>query len=176
MIMNTEQTHQQLSALIDDELGYHESLSLSVKLQEDADCRRKLHRFEVAKALMSNGNMAPVIPDMCFADRVQKALEDEPVVLSPRSMGRKTKERLSTYAIAASLTAVALLAGQSLFQYSPGKANEILAKVELASPSMQASMDPELRDYVILHNESTYLSGVQGMMPSIRLVSGSSSR
>lgn len=176
MIMNTEQTHEQLSVLIDDELGYHESLSLSMKLQDDPDLRRKLHRLEVAKAVMNNGKRTAVIPDMSFADRVQKALENEPVVLSPRSMGRKTRERISTYAIAASLTAVALLAGESLFQYSPEKANEILAKVELASPSMQASMDPELRDYVILHNESTYLSGVQGMMPSIRLVSGTSSR
>ena len=88
MIMNTEQIHQQLSALIDDELGYHESVALCQKLQADADTRRKLHRFEVAKALMNSGNRAPVIPDMSFADRVHKALEDEPVVLSPRTIGQ----------------------------------------------------------------------------------------
>jgi hypothetical protein len=74
------------------------------------------------------------------------------------------------------MAVIALLVGRSLTDYSPDRAGQLLAQAEMTSPVTQASMEPELRDYLALHNESTYLSGSQGMMPSIRLVSGSVGR
>ena len=71
---------------------------------------------------------------------------------------------------------LAVMVGRSLNQYSPLEAGEMLAQVELNAPTLKASMEPELRDYLTMHNESAYLAGAQGMLPSIRLVSGSASR
>jgi sigma-E factor negative regulatory protein RseA len=172
--MNTEDNGQKLSALLDEELGYHDSLSLMSRLESDGELSAKLHRYAVVKECMKSGS--PLVPDADFVDRVHASLAEEPVVLAPRTMRKPVGEKVATYAIAASMAVIALLVGRSLTDYSPDRAGHLLAQAEMTSPVTQASMEPELRDYLALHNESTYLSGSQGMMPSIRLVSGSVGR
>lgn len=172
--MKTEENIEKLSGLLDQELGYHESLALMARLEKDSDLNRKMHRYAVVKEFMRAGK--PLVPDAGFVDRVQAALADEPVVLAPRALRKPVGEKLGTYAIAASMAVIALLVGRSLTDYSPDKASQLLASAELSASVTQASMEPDLRDYLALHNESTYLSGAQGMMPSIRLVSGSVGR
>lgn len=172
--MNTEDNGQKLSALLDDELGYHESLSLMGRLESDRELSARLHRYAVVKECMKSRN--PLVPDGGFVDRVHAALAEEPVVLAPRTLRKPVGEKAATYAIAASMAVIALLVGRSLTDYSPDRAGQLLAQAEMNSPVTQASMEPDLRDYLALHNESTYLSGSQGMMPSIRLVSGSVGR
>jgi len=118
----------------------------------------------------------PLIPDAGFVDRIHAALVDEPVVLAPRVVRHKIREKAATLALAASIAMLAVLVGRSLNQYSPVQTSAMLAEVELNAPAVKASMEPELRDYLAMHNESAYLAGAQGMLPSIRLVSGTASR
>lgn len=172
--MNNQHFSESLSAFLDDELGSNESFSLVSRLEKDPELGAKLHRFSVAKEFMHTPR--PLIPDAGFIDRIHEALANEPVVLAPRAVRHKLREKVATLALAASIAMLAVLVGRSLNQYSPLEAGELLAQVELNAPTFKASMEPELRDYLTMHNESAYLAGAQGMLPSIRLVSGSASR
>ena len=53
--MKTEENIEKLSALLDEELGYHESLALMGRLEKDSDLNRKIHRYAVAKEFMRAG-------------------------------------------------------------------------------------------------------------------------
>ena len=172
--MKTKDNGLDLSSLLDEELGYHESLTLMGKIEGDRDLSVKLHRYAAVKEYMKSGNR--LIPDEGFVDRIHAAIDEEPVIFAPRALRKPVSEKLTTYAIAASMAVVGLLVGRSLTDYSPHRAGQLLAEAELTSPVTQASMEPDLRDYLTLHNETSYLSGGQGMMPSIRLVSGSVGR
>lgn len=168
--MSIKTSPEQLSALLDEELGFNEQLSLSTRLQSDTELSAKLHRYAVAREFMHAPR--PLVPDAGFVDRVHAALAAEPVALAPRVMRHRYREKAATLALAASIAMLAVLVGRSLNHYSPMETSAMLAKVELNAPAVRASMEPELRDYLNLHNESAYLAGAQGMLPSIRLVSG----
>jgi sigma-E factor negative regulatory protein RseA len=172
--MNTPSANEQLSAFLDEELGFNESLALMKRLQSESELSAKLHRFAVAKEVMRSGQS--LIPDAGFVGRIHDAIAEEPIVLAPRAIRSKLREKAATLALAASIAMLAVLVGRSVNQYSPIKGSELLAQAELSAPAVQASMEPDLRDYLNLHNESAYLSGSQGMLPSIRLVSHSASR
>ena len=172
--MTTQHTPEQLSALLDDELGYTESLTLLKRLEADPALSAKLHWYAVAKELMHSAR--PLLPDTGFVDRVQAALAAEPVVLAPRVVRHKVREKTATFALAASLAMLAVLVGRSITHYAPVDGGALLAQAELNAPVVSAAQDPALRDYLTMHNESAYLSGAQGLLPSIRLVSGSASR
>jgi negative regulator of sigma E activity len=174
--MITDDNAQKLSALLDNELGYHQSLSILNQLQSDMALNSKLHRYAVVKECMKYGSGSMLVPDVGFVGRVHAALAEEPVVLAPRVIRKPFGEKITTYAIAASIALIALFVGRSLTDYPPDRAGQLMAKTEMRSPVTHASMEPDLRDYLALHNESTYLAGSQGMMPSIRLVSGSVGR
>ena len=172
--MNTKPSPEQLSALLDEEPGCNDLLTLSSRLESASELSAKLHRYAVAREFMHAPR--PLIPDAGFVDRIHTALIDEPVVLAPQVVRHKVREKAATLALAASIAMLALLVGRSLKQYSPTETSAMLAEVELNAPSVKASMEPELRDYLNLHNESAYVAGAQGMLPSIRLVSGAASR
>jgi sigma-E factor negative regulatory protein RseA len=172
--MNTQSTNEQISAFLDEELGYNESLSLMQRLQAESELRAKFHRFAMAKEVMRSTQ--PLIPDTGFVGRIHDAIAEEPVILAPRAIRSKFREKAATLALAASIAMLAVLVGRSVNQYSPIRGSELLAQVDLSAPTVQASMEPDLRDYLNMHNESAYLSGSQGMLPSIRLVSHSAAR
>ncbi len=172
--MNNQETHEKLSALLDDELGYHESLALLSRLGEDKALDAKMNRYAVAREFMQSSR--PLIPDVDFASRVQAAIADEPVVFAPRAMKQKHREKFASLALAASMAMLAVFAARSLNLHSPLETTGSVAQVELSAPVVRAGLEPDLRDFLTMHNESAYLSGAQGMLPSVRLVSGSSAR
>lgn len=167
--MTTDSKFEKLSALLDSELGEGDSISLYQEIGRDSELARQYHRLAVAKAYLQG--QKPVIQDAGFASRVQSALREEPVVLAPTAVRKHYREKLATFALAASMAALAVMVGRSVSQYTPDRAGELLAQVNLTSPVMKASMEPDLREYLTLHNESSYLSGSQGVLPSVRLVS-----
>jgi sigma-E factor negative regulatory protein RseA len=172
--MNTKFLPEHLSALLDDELGLNEQLCIYRRLEVDPQLSAKLHRYAMAQEFLKTPR--PMITDPGFVDRVHAALIDEPVVLAPRVVRHKVREKAATLALAASIAMLAVLVGRSINHYSPIETSAMLADVQLNAPTVKASMEPELRDYLSLHNESAYLAGAQGMLPSVRLVSGAASR
>lgn len=169
--MKNEISTEQLSALLDDELEYKDSLSLWTRVAQERELSEKIFRYGLAREFMHAER--PLIIDSSFADRISQAIDEEPTVLAPRALRQKQHERLATMALAASIAVLAVFVGRSINDYSPMKANEMLAQVDMGSSTVKASMEPDLRDYLTMHNESVYMAGDQGLLPSIRLVSGS---
>lgn len=172
--MKTQYTAEHLSALLDQELGHNEALTLVTQLERDGELSAMLHRYAVVQEVMRGS--ASAIPDAGFVSRIHEALADEPVVLAPRVIRHRVREKAATLALAASIAMLAVLVGRSINHYPPIQGSELLAQVEMNAPTVKASMEPDLRDYLTMHNESAYLSGSQGMLPSIRLVSGAATR
>jgi len=172
--MTTDSKFEKLSALLDSELGEGDSINLYHEVARDPALARQYHRMAVAQAYLRG--QKPAIGDSGFLSRVQTAIQEEPVVLAPRAVRRHYREKVATFALAASMAVLAVLVGRSVSQYTPDRAGEMLAQVNLTSPVMKASMEPDLREYLTLHNESSYLSGSQGVLPSVRLVSAPVSR
>jgi len=169
--MITEQNSEKLSALLDDALDAKEGLSLLEDIRADRELHAKLHRYHAVRSVLRSET--PSLVDVDFSARVRAAIDDEPTVLSPRVVRHQFRERVTTFALAASMAALAIMVVRSVNHYSPDKASEMLASVNLSTPAVHASMEPDLREYLNMHNESAYLSGSQGLMPSVRLVSGS---
>lgn len=170
--MNTQHRIEDLSAFLDEELSSKDSRILLDQIENDKALSDKLHRFAVVSEVMRTGRPLTLLPDAGFVDRVHAALAEEPVVLAPRLIRHKMREKAATLALAASIAVLAVFVGRSVHEHSPIMANEMLAQVELSGPPARpSSMEPELREYLTMHNETAYLSGAQGMLPSIRLVS-----
>jgi len=167
---------QKLSLMLDDELGRDESLKLLAGIESDPALRVQWHRYNlVGMALRSQSSL---VPDSGFVDRISAALADEPTILAPQAAKSATRrdmgyrDKAVTLALAASLAAVAVMVGQSLHDYSPMNGPNVIGQ----AGDTQASVDPEFRDYLVAHYETAYLSGAQGMLPSVRLVSSGSPR
>jgi len=171
--MNEDQS-EKLSAFLDEELDLNGALNTLGSLREDRDMAHKLHRYGVVSQYLKAGGT--LVPDQGFVGRISQSLESEPVVLAPRVIRHQIREKAATFALAASIAMLAVLVGRSVNVYSPMKASEMLASVDLDTPVVKASMEPDFRDYLTMHNESTYLSGAQGMLPSVRLVSNAAHR
>ncbi len=174
MTMNTEQTSEKLSALLDDALDAREGLSLLEDMRTDRDLRAKYHRYQAVRSVLRAESSS--LLDVDFSARVRAAIDEEPTVLSPRAVRHQFREKVATFALAASMAALAIMVVRSVNHYSPDRASEMLASVNLSTPAVHASMEPDLREYLNMHNESAYLSGSQGLMPSVRLVSGNQGR
>ena len=170
--MKDENLNEQLSAMLDDELGSRSAQSLLNRLDRDHELDQQYRRFAVASAIMRARGGLTVIPARDFLSRVHDAIEDEPVILAPRSARKPSREKFVSLALAASLVAVAVL-GNSVSRLSGEAGADLLARSE---PEAVSKADPEFRAYLAMHNETSYLSGSQGMMSSVRLVSDSGSR
>lgn len=164
---------ERLSALFDDEVPVEEGLWLLRRLDEDAEAAQQWYRYGIARAALQS--QTGVLPDSGFVDRVSRALESEPAILAPgRIPHRRRHEKWISAALAASLAVVAIMVARSLHEYSPLRGAEILALSELMGNSGPAAADNEFRDYLVSHYETAYLSGAQGMLPPVRLVSAGS--
>ena len=172
MNLHDDKLNERLSALLDDELNRSESVEVFRALAQDAEAQKKWHRLSIAREALHAQKV--FAPDLGFADRVSAVLSEEPTVLAPKKSSVRVYEKALTYALAASLAVMAVFVARSLTDYAPGRGSELLAKVQLQGSNVQtAAVDTELNDYLAMHDETTYLSGSQGMLPSIRLVSGS---
>lgn len=172
--MKEDSLKQELSLLLDGELSPSESLKLLKRIEKDPALRARWSRYCIMSEVIRSGRV--LLPDSAFVDRIGVFLAEEPTILAPRPDTRRVRERVVTGALAASLALLALLVGKSLNDYSPIRGSDLLARAELLGPTVQSPMDPQFRDFLALHYEMAYLSGAQGMLPSVRLVSADSTQ
>lgn len=172
--MSIKQYPEDLSAMMDDELETPRALQLLEALSEDPELRKKQQRLALIRSCLRRE--PGWVPGPDFSRSVQVALADEPTVLAPKSHRRVFSERFGTLALAASMAALAVLVVRSVNEYSPERAGALLASVHLSTPVVRASLGPDLEDYLKMHHESAYLTGMQGLMPSVRLVSDAPGR
>ena len=99
--MNTEQTSEKLSALLDDALDVREGLSLLEDMRTDRDLRAKYHRYQAVRSVLRAESSS--LLDVDFSARVRAAIDEEPTVLSPRAVRHQFREKVATFALAASM-------------------------------------------------------------------------
>ena len=138
---------QEISALMDGELFEDDTATVLNRIKHDQSMRKHWAAYHLIGDVLRQ-------PDHIHSDlsaKVRERMRNEPVVLAPR--GHAVKQKLRTFAlsVAASLSAVGVVAWMSL-QISP----EIAPKMAMQQTSLRpASMQilPKSDDYLIAHQE-----------------------
>jgi sigma-E factor negative regulatory protein RseA len=181
-----EQFHEQISALVDDELAEAEHALLSKRLAGDAALRSKLSRYQLISDSLQNHLPRKTDPD--FHIGVQLALQDEPALVQTTS-ARLTRlfKPVAGLAVAASVAVVAVLSLQSVRQEIPSATSTLATapvleeQMPLGVAPLLANNTPNVSDnvssnaqnldiYLVNHNEFAVNRGMQGMLPYMRLV------
>ncbi len=182
-----DRVQEQVSALVDDELPAAETTLLVERLSRDAELRARLGRYQLISDVLNNRVGAPVSEGL--ADRVMRALDDEPShqsTLAAAGAWRKLLKPVAGVAVAASVALVALLSVQSITQQSapaPQLASSApvqpeqqdFVRVQQGQWHRQApQVRKRLNGYLVHHNEYATSSGVQGVLPYVRIVGNDS--
>lgn len=168
-----------LSALADGELHGAELERHIALLRDDPRLLASWQAYHLIRdAVSSNLNQA-VAPQLHL--RVAAALESEPTILAPRQR-RPWLKQVASLAIAASVTGVAIIGLQNMngVDGAPGAA-QVAQKQEYLriEPSLVAQQKAQvvqnqnndtLDRYLVNHNEYAVSSGIQGVLPYVRIV------
>ncbi|MEZ5541658.1 MAG: sigma-E factor negative regulatory protein [Pseudomonadota bacterium] len=169
--------NEQLSALIDDELGEAEHPLLLRQLARDAELRDRLGRYQlISDALHSN---LPHRVDTAFCQRVHAALAAEAELHASPSRFRQLVRPAAGMALAASVAVVAVMSLQSLRQAGPAdtpvvasapSVNDYIRATDTPLSVAQHNSARGLDVYLVNHNEYAVNRGMQGMLPYVRIV------
>jgi len=177
----TEKLHEQISALVDDELAEAEQALLIKRLEGDVALRNSLLRYQLISDSLQNHLPSKIDPD--FNIGVQLALQDDPNVQAGSARLARLFKPVAGLAIAASVAVVAVLSLQSVRQEAPS-ATAAIAKAPVTAESAGSDVAPLLANapvysstgaqgldvYLANHNEYAVNRGMQGMLPYVRLV------
>ena len=179
-----EQKHEQLSALIDDELTHEAALAID-NLLEDKQAREIWTRYHLI-----GDSLRGHLPERYenTADRISAAIASEPTVLAPPKIitdGKSSNlmKPVMGFAIAASVAAVAIFNVQQANQVpTAGKSGIVQSSIATNIPSVTTPQlanqqnnqvqrpDPRLSRYLVNYNEYRVNTGVRGMPPHVRMV------
>ena len=168
--------HEQLSALVDNELQEQEQALLFRQIAGDAALSHRLSRYQLISDALQNH--LPAKLGTGFHERVQAALSDEPLVRPEGSVYAAWFKPVAGVALAASVAMVAVLSLQSVRQEGPETVQAlasapkhdsyIRAVTDGAVQSEEpAKVTPNLEIYLVNHSE--YATS-RGMLPYVRLV------
>ena len=180
--------NDKLSALMDGEL--RESDKWFERLSHDKEMRDSWQRYHLARDAMK-GQLSEH-PLLDISESVNKALENEPVILTPiwrRLHPRYVMKQVAGVAVAAAVGTVAVLSVQQTQLVSSGnttiaKANtEQVINQSISQPTqirqvtfttrqqLDTAVESKLSDYLVNHNEFSKSLRVSGVMPYTRIVS-----
>ena len=171
-----DRLHEQLSALVDDELAEHEQALLLKQVAADAGLQARLARFQLASDALHNH--LPQRIDPAFHTRVRDALGDAPPQRRGAGVARSLFKPVTGVAMAASVAVVAVLSLQSIRDESPQDAPVLASAVpDSGATYLRADIPPPaaplaqgLDVYLVNHNEYAVNRSMQGMLPYVRLV------
>ncbi len=173
----TQNLQEQLSALVDEELPAAEHALLLERLARDGGLRECLGRYQLMRDVLNNRVAMPV--DGRFVDRVMHAIESEPAYQARSGPWLRLAKPLTGVAVAASVALVAVLALQNVDPGTNSPAPQVastgLPAAELAASGEVWERQPapaggRLNGYLVQHNEYAASSGVQGVLPYVRIV------
>ncbi len=190
---------ERVSALTDGELDPHQLDSLLARMREDDALRARWARYHLISDALHNNLTRGTQLDI--SQRVSAAIENEPVIFAPlwqrMRPSRRMVKQAASVAMAASVTAVAILGAQwANLGMATGPVAVVAAtatqapqKVEVAELEPEANgqaVKPQATDgaqaadevwvrnldaYVANHNEYAGGNGMRGVLPYARLVS-----
>jgi len=170
-----DKLHEQISALVDDELEEREQALLLRQLENDAELSGRLSRFQIISDALQNH--LPETLSSGFHERVQAALADEPPVHRQRSGVAVLFKPVAGLALAASVAMVAVLSLQSTRQdpeavpavaSAPTHDSYIRAAADDSVASSEPTAAPQNLE-IYLANHSEYAVS-RGILPYVRLV------
>jgi sigma-E factor negative regulatory protein RseA len=178
-----DKLHEQLSALVDDELGASEQILLTRQIGRDTELRQRLLRYQLISDAMNNH--LPGRVDTAFSRRVHDAVQGEPsghgTAISRGLAG--LLRPVAGLAVAASVAVVAVTALQNsqdqaaspapAVATAPADSGYIRAQdgVLAVAPEPGPHADKSKLDiYLVNHNEYAVSRGMQGMLPYVRIV------
>ncbi len=176
--MNDE-NRERLSALVDGEL-HGEALEGALDtLGNDPELQSSWRAYHLVRDTVSSNLDHSVAPQLY--QRVASALASEPTILAPPRRERPWLKHVAGVAIAASVTGVAIIGVQSMNVAGPATtAPQVAQKQEYLrmAPTRLAEANKEkprpggeaLTPYLVNHNEYSANSGIQGMLPYVRIV------
>lgn len=188
--------NERLSALLDDELDAAALRDVMGRMREDEELRARWSRYQLMSDVLQGHRFVPQADRL--HERVARALENEPVVLAPKS-GKGIsvlKKQLLGAAIAASVAAVAILVVQQPPDSTLPATETRMAQPFASAPPVQGTQGPSsvarlastgqaaavtrgtsgtmqwerLNSYLVNHNEYSATTGMQGALPYVRIV------
>ena len=165
---------EKISALMDGELGGHETEGQWKRLKDDPTLRDSWHTYHVIGDSLRGER--PVLSAE-FQAKLAEALAAEPTVLAPRRLSI-TPRRITTYAFpaAASVAAVAVVGWMALSPTAPvgpqvAVTPKALPVVVETPPVATVSSDGRMNEYLLAHQGFSPSTAIQGLAPYIRSVS-----
>lgn len=178
-----DKLHEQLSALVDDELTGAEQDLLTRQIGRDRELCQRLSRYQlISDALQRH---LPERVDPAFSRRVHDALRSEPTGTGMAAGGRLTRlfRPVAGLAVAASVAFLAVTALQTSREETaapaatvataPADSRYIRAQDSAlaAAPETGAqTRNSQLNIYLVNHNEFAASRGMQGILPYVRIV------
>ncbi len=181
-----------LSAVIDNELGEVETLSLSHRVNKDDDLRETLVRYQLVSDSLSGEDVN--LSSMRLVTAVSRRLESEPTILAPtksRTHIPKWVQPVAGAALAASVAAVGILLGPQFINGTQPKTplnsglqvvaqpvgkvtptTALVAQKENHWKTIEDKTRTRLDRYLEQHSQYAVApGGVQGVMPYTSFVS-----
>ncbi|MBI1396860.1 MAG: anti-sigma 24 factor [Betaproteobacteria bacterium] len=171
---------ERLSALMDGEFEEGESAGHWKRVGSDSELMDCWHVYHLIGDVMRGDR--PVSAD--FASRVREALEGEPTVLAPRRQTSRTLKRVRLYALSAAATVAGVaVVGWLAVQNGPlgdSVGGARLADANAPVPTQTAAVvpvadqqvdDPEVDDYLRVHQEYSPTAVMHGVASYVRTVS-----
>ncbi len=176
--MMNKDNREWLSALADGELQGAELKRGLDALRSDAELQASWSAYHLIRDSVSSNLDEGVAPQLHL--RISAALQDEPTILAPQSRRRSWVKQAAGLAIAASVAGVAIVGVQQM--NSADSAPTLQAVVQpqeyirmaptlVADRKEKAVPNNEALDrYLVNHNEYSANSGIQGVLPYVRIV------
>jgi sigma-E factor negative regulatory protein RseA len=180
----TETMGERLSALVDGELSGAEYDHAVDAIHLSPELNQRWMRYHIAADALKNSLPHALLkPD--FSTRVMHAIDAEPTILAPRNFSfhvRPVTKQLAGLAVAASVTAIAVLGVQTwrlqaeaepaaaVAQIAPPAANVIhpVAAVAADNTPLPAHVQSQINQYLLNHNQNALAA--QRMLPYARIV------
>ncbi len=155
-----------ISALVDDELDDSEVRAVLDRLCEP-ESLGSWERYHLIQDVLHNNR--PSGASLELAERVRRAISDEPTLrLKPIRIVRLPAvfwRQAAGVAVAASVTAAAILGYQHF-----ASADKEPGQTRVAASPQVPTSPPPLDVYLVNHNEYARTSGMQGVLPYVRMV------
>ncbi len=172
-----EQKEEWVSALTDGELAGDELKRGLDALRQHPELLTSWSRYHLIRDALHSNLEPQLVPDL--SQRIATALAQEPVILAPQRPRRPWLRHAAGLAVAASVTGIAII---GLRQFSDDSGPVTIATTEpqeyirLEQPPATVAANPQvsngehLAPYLVNHNEFAASSGMQGVLPYVRIV------
>jgi sigma-E factor negative regulatory protein RseA len=176
----TDERKEWISALADGELAGRELDRALDALRTDQALQASWSRYHLISDALHSNLESKVTLDL--HERVSRALDNEPTILAPQQHKRRPWVRhVASLAVAASVSGVAIIGFQQMNAPESGAPTATMAEVTQPQNFVRRDIQPvtvaaekdnsqQLEPYLVDQHEYSVSSGVNGMVPYVRIV------